>query len=99
MTGRRGLKLGGVILAVYVSVCFAAGVYVAEGAIHPIRRQPTAADEAREILRARNEDATLTDVSIAAGDGIQLRGWDLHPEHTNGNAVILLHASATTASA
>jgi uncharacterized protein len=91
MTRRRGLKLGGIILAIYVSLCLAVGVYVAEGAIHPVRRQLTAADEAREILRARDENATLTDVSIAANDGIQLRGWDLHPEHTNGNTVILFH--------
>lgn len=91
MTRRRGLRLGGIILGIYVSLCLAVGVYVAEGAIHPVRRQLTAADEAREILRARDEDATLTDVSIAASDGIQLRGWDLHPDHTNGNAVILFH--------
>src|SRR5580700_9985556 len=91
MTRRRGLRLGGIILGIYVSLCLVVGVYVAEGAIHPVRRQLTAADEAREILRARDEDATMMDVSIAASDGIQLRGWDLHPEHTNGNAVILFH--------
>jgi len=91
MTKRRGLKLGGVIVAVYFSLCLAAGIYVAEGAVHPVRRQLTAADKAREILRVRDEHSTLTDVSINATDGIQLRGWDLQPEHANSSAVILLH--------
>ena len=40
--------------------------------------------------RTRNH-AELTEASIAANDGVTLRGWSIRPRRGNGDAVILLH--------
>jgi len=40
---------------------------------------------------AQTLDAEMEDVSMAAPDGVVLRGWDLRPHDGNGDAVILFH--------
>jgi hypothetical protein len=35
--------------------------------------------------------AELQDVTITAADGVELKGWFVHPHDYNGNAVVLLH--------
>jgi pimeloyl-ACP methyl ester carboxylesterase len=78
-------------LTVYLVFCSIAGVFVADGALHPARRPlpPEAESAMRQV--AADSDAELQDVSITASDGMALRAWAIQPHHTNGNAVILFH--------
>ena len=43
----------------------------------------------RSVAQSRN--AEFADVSIVARDGVTLRAWIAHPQHGDGDAVILLH--------
>ena len=78
-------------LVLYIALCTIAGIYIADGTLHPVRRPLT--DE--EVIQVRGSlralDAVLTDVSITAPDGAILRGWILKPQTANGDAAILLH--------
>ena len=67
------------------------GIVAIDWALHPARRPIDQGDEnaARDI--AARDRATLTGVSVVAGDGAVLRGWMLTLQHGNNNAVILLH--------
>ncbi len=85
------LKLGGVLVALYISLSVIAGAFVAEGALHPTRRQLTSSEIQEETLHTGYENAVLADVTTTASDGIVLRAWEIRPENTNGDAVILLH--------
>jgi len=84
----RRLLLGVLLYIVFSAV---AGVFVADGALHPAKRSLT--DE--DVTAARNaflkSRARLTETSIAATDGAILRGWIVKPEQESGAAVILLH--------
>ncbi|MGA8781389.1 MAG: alpha/beta fold hydrolase [Terracidiphilus sp.] len=79
---------------VWLALSSLIGVIAMESALHPARRLLNEADEttAREIA-VRNH-ALLTDVAVAASDGIVLHAWLLAPPHGNGDAVILLHGMA-----
>ncbi|HTS05411.1 MAG TPA: alpha/beta fold hydrolase [Candidatus Eisenbacteria bacterium] len=87
---RRSRRL---LLAILLYLVFSAvaGVFVADGALHPARRPLI--DE--DLIAARNvflkSNAQLTASSITADDGVELRGWIATPQHDSGNAVILLH--------
>ena len=59
-------------------------------ATHPGRRQITDADK-REVIADSGDGSELSDVSVTASDGAVLRGWQIRPAASNGNAVILLH--------
>jgi len=75
----------------YAGVCTAGGIYLADGTLHPGRRE-MAVDEVagvRDAVHAMNAD--LSDVSIQTPDGVTLRAWLLRPASTNGDAVVLLH--------
>jgi pimeloyl-ACP methyl ester carboxylesterase len=78
-------------VALYLAFSAVAGIFVADGTLHPARRPLTQADEStmREIARELNSD--LADVSITTPDAIILRAWTIHPHNGNGDAVILLH--------
>ncbi|MFI5114660.1 MAG: alpha/beta hydrolase [Terriglobales bacterium] len=43
---------------------------------------------------ARLHDSELTDINIAARDGVLLRAWSIRPANSNGAEVILLHGLA-----
>ncbi len=79
----------GLLLAVTLVAIAIAGVMLAEAAVHPARLP------LRHLAMARAEAAqvggVLQDVSITAGDGVQLRGWFAKPKSFNGSAVMLLH--------
>ena len=83
-----------VLVTLYLAFCAVAGVFVADGTLHPARRPLTQDDEStmREIAHQLNSD--LADVSITTPDAVTLRAWTIHPRHGNGNAVILLHGLA-----
>jgi len=78
-------------LVLYVAFSVVAGIFVADGALHPARRPltPEAETTMREI--ANHLDSDLNDVSITTSDGITLRAWTIHPHRSNDDAVILLH--------
>jgi pimeloyl-ACP methyl ester carboxylesterase len=59
-------------------------------ATHPGRRPITDADK-REVIADYGSGSELSDVSITASDGALLRGWQIRPAASNGNAVVLLH--------
>ena len=78
-------------LTFYLAFCVAAGIFVADGTLHPVRRPLTPEDESTMRETAHQLDSDLEDVSITTPDAITLRAWTIHPHHSNGNAVILLH--------
>jgi uncharacterized protein len=91
MRPRRSLRLGVFLLLGYLVLSFIAGVFVAEGTLHPGRRSLSSRDETLAQGIARNHDSELADVSIPARDGVTLRAWSIRPQNSNRNAVILLH--------
>jgi pimeloyl-ACP methyl ester carboxylesterase len=78
-------------LLLYVTFCAIIGVFIADAALHPARR-PLTDDEVTTMRAALG--AKLDDVSITTSDQATLRAWLIHPNHANGNAVLLLHGVA-----
>ena len=91
MRPRRSLLLGVFLLSGYLALSFIAGVFVAEGTLHPGRRSLSGRDETLAQGIARNHDSALADVSIPARDGVILSAWIIRAQNRNRNAVILLH--------
>jgi hypothetical protein len=58
----------------YLSLSFGAGVFVAEGTLHPGRRLLSNNDEMQAEGMARSHDSELAGVTVTAGDGAALRG-------------------------
>jgi len=61
----------------FFAITFAAAVFLAEGALHPLRQHRPAANAQR--------------VTITAKDGTPLNGWWISPKQPNGKAVIICH--------
>ncbi len=78
----------------WLLVCVLAGVFAAEGALHPGRNPLTADLRERAVELAAENHGELADVSITAADGSILRAWNIVPALRNGDAVILLHGQA-----
>jgi pimeloyl-ACP methyl ester carboxylesterase len=88
---RRATKWAVLLLSLYGAFNIAAGIAIAELALHPWRRPlPQNAIAAVKQLADRM-DSRLVDAQIVAGDGNVLRAWAIQPNHGNGHAVILLH--------
>jgi uncharacterized protein len=81
-------------LLVFLAISMAAGVYVAEGTVHPRRRLLSAGDEMQAREMARRHDAALASVSITARDAAVLSAWVIRPREGNGSAAILLHGQS-----
>jgi pimeloyl-ACP methyl ester carboxylesterase len=81
-------------LTLYLAFSAAAGIFITDGTLHPARRPLTQEDEStmRNIAHQLNSD--LADPSITTPDSITLRAWIIHPQRSNGDAVILLHGLA-----
>jgi uncharacterized protein len=94
MRSSRKSRLLLLLLTLYLAFSAIAGIFVADGTLHPARRPITAEEEntARTIAHQLNSD--LADVSITTPDAITLRAWIIHPLSGNGDAVILLHGLA-----
>jgi dipeptidyl aminopeptidase/acylaminoacyl peptidase len=88
---RRLLLISALGVLAFVAVSCVAGVVLAEGALRPHRRALSADDERRAEVMARDADARLASVAIAAADRVTLRAWRFLPRDGNGDAVILLH--------
>jgi pimeloyl-ACP methyl ester carboxylesterase len=79
-----------VIATVFV-LAVVAGIFLAEGALHPGRRLLLEVDQQRARELANLNSSDLTDISIPANDGVILRAWNLQPQKSFGNAVIRSH--------
>jgi hypothetical protein len=79
------------VLVGFLALTFAAGVFVAEGTLHPGRRPLPKSGQALGFKIAEQNDAELVEVSVSATDGATLEAWNLHPRIDAGNAVILFH--------
>jgi uncharacterized protein len=81
-------------ITLYLAFSAVAGVFVADGTLHPARRPLTQEDEStmRDIAHQLNSD--LASVSITTPDAVTLRAWTIHPHRGSGDAVILLHGLA-----
>ena len=91
MHAKRRLRWLIVVLSLYAAACIVGGIFLADGTLHPGRRELTN-DEiagARDAVHAMNAD--LANVSITTSDGVTLRGWLLRPVSANGVAALLLH--------
>jgi dipeptidyl aminopeptidase/acylaminoacyl peptidase len=78
-------------LLAYLTLTAIAGVFLTEVTLHPSRHVESSANEVEARDMARLHGSGLTDVAIAARDGVTLRAWSIRPAHSNGDAVILLH--------
>jgi len=76
---------------IFAILAVGAGIFLAEGALHPGRRRLSAADHSRGLQIAAQGNAAFDEVEIAAADGIRLRGWNMRSLQNNGDAVILFH--------
>jgi hypothetical protein len=87
----RVLRLAVLFFVGYLALSLVAGVFVAEGAIHPSRRLLSVKDEMQAEEMAHSHDSEVADVQIAARDGVTLSAWTIRRRNNNGKAVILLH--------
>jgi len=75
----------------YAALCFTAGIFLADGALHPARRA-LLDDESTQFRQSLNRaGGSIEDVSITTPDSVVLRAWLVRPVRTNGNAAIVLH--------
>jgi len=78
-------------MLLYLAFSAVAGIFVADGALHPAKRPLTEADRAAAQTVFLKSNAQLTETSITANDGAVLRGWIAKPQHESDNAAILFH--------
>jgi uncharacterized protein len=88
---RRALRWFTTLAVVYLVLCTLIGVYLADVAVKPFRREmpANALAVAREQLQPIG--AEITEVSIEGSDRTPLRGWLYTPKRPNGSAVLALH--------
>jgi uncharacterized protein len=79
------------VLLLYLAFCTVAGIYLADGALHPPRRTLTEQETVAFRQSVGALHGQLRDVAITSGDGIALRGWMVTAPHPNDEAVLLLH--------
>jgi uncharacterized protein len=88
---RRALKWLAAFAVVYLVLCVVIGIYLADVAVKPFRREIPV--NALAVARAQFQPigAEITEVSIEGSDGIPLRAWLYTPKQPNGSAVLALH--------
>ena len=91
MSRGRRLRFLLVIFLLYLAFCTVAGVYLADGSLHPGRRPLTPEDATIFQSMLRSLHAELQDVAITTADQAVLRGWLLRPARPNGDAALVLH--------
>ena len=91
MEARRAVRRIAVVIAVYLAVSVALGIFIAEATLHPGRRSVSSGDLVHAHDLATSLRAELSDATVTVIDGTSLRGWLLRPQQPNGDAVILLH--------
>ena len=78
-------------LMLYFAFCLIGGVYLADGALHPARRNLTEDESTGFQQRVQAMGAQVEDVSITTPDRVRLRGWLIRPARANGDGAVLLH--------
>jgi len=93
LTMRPGRRLHWLMFGIllYAALCFTGGINLADGALHPARRELTQGEAADFGAVMREMGAQTEDVALNAPDAAVLRGWLVRPLHANGDAVLLLH--------
>ena len=76
-------RIAALLFAGYLACSFAAGVFVADGTVHPIRRPLFAQDEMQAQRIAHAHQSDLSDVLITVTDGAILRGWSFRSHNSN----------------
>jgi uncharacterized protein len=95
LTRRSRLTLVVVLfLILYLGFCGVAGIFLADGTLHPARRPLTQEEETTMRQVSAAIGAEMEDVSITMEDSVVLSAWILHPRQGNGDAVLLLHGLA-----
>jgi uncharacterized protein len=90
---RRSIQIVLSLLGLYVVLSIAAGIYLAETAIHPHRKPVTG--RARYVAMVESySNSGVEDVAIDATNHAELKGWYVQPNDWNHEAVILLHGVA-----
>jgi len=79
------------VLMMYAAFCLVGGIYLADGALHPGRRELTEEEGAAFRQTVHAMGAEVEDVSVTTPDAAVLRAWLVRPLHPNGNAAVLLH--------
>jgi hypothetical protein len=79
------------VLTLYLTFCTVAGIFVADGTLHPARRPLTVEKDIATQNVAKELNASFVDVSISTEDAVTLRAWLIVPRHSNHDAVLLLH--------
>src|SRR5215469_12001107 len=87
---RKLLKLLLVAAGVYVLLAVLAGIVIGEASVKLVHRPLRHRQEAADMVRERYH-TSLQEVSIAAADGVELKGWYVHPRDFNGSVVVALH--------
>jgi dipeptidyl aminopeptidase/acylaminoacyl peptidase len=90
---RRIIQIGLSLLGLYVVLSIAAGVYLAEAAIHPHRKPVTGRARYMAMFESYSSSG-LENVAIDAAHHAELKGWYVRPNDWNHEAVILLHGVA-----
>lgn len=85
------LRVLTVCLLGLLTVSIIAGVFLAEGTLHPGRRPLTAESEMQARKLAVRQHSDLRDVTLVASDGVPLYAWSIRPRNGDGRAVVLLH--------
>jgi len=91
MRTRIILRIAAVCLVGFFVLSVIAGVFVAEGTLHPGRHPLTAEGQTQVQNMAARQHSKLADVAIFASDQVTLHGSSIRPRNGNRSAVILLH--------
>src|SRR4030081_2630249 len=91
---RRLILFAVSLLILYLGFCAVAGVFVADGTLHPARRPLTQEEETTIRQTFDAIGAEIEDVSITTPDNVVLSAWIVQPRQSNGEAVLLLHGLA-----
>ena len=79
------------IVGLYLAFCSLIALLLVHITLHPVRRPLPPDGEAQIQTIAAQFDAHVDNVEITTTDGTPLRAWHIQRDHSNGNAVILLH--------
>jgi uncharacterized protein len=90
MSLSRRSRYGLFALVLYLTLCVIGGIYLADGTLHPARRELTE-NEITAMRGSAHLDADLTDATITTPDNVTLHAWTILPHHPNGDDVLLLH--------
>jgi alpha-beta hydrolase superfamily lysophospholipase len=78
-----------VLLALAPIMAAFAGHAIGPGVLHPMRLNPERLEQTAQMLARTG--AAKEDFTVQAPDGVELRGWKVHPPEPNGDWVLLFH--------